>query len=120
MGKVEFKSYNLYFEDKAIMYRFILLYRDMFHSWSEDYIKETCKIWDEDRDFHYVNGRPRYRQVPWHLDPFKEAMMREGYLIYGNEIYVHMRPDDFKSINEIFKKEKDTRRSNLSIYRYVS
>ena len=120
MGRTNFRSYNLYFEDKAVMNRFILMYRDMFHSWSEDEIASKCKVYDDDRHFHFENGRPRYRIVPWHLEPNKEAMMREGYLIHDNEIYVHMKPDDFREmIKGNFKKEKDTRRSNLSIYRYV-
>ncbi len=72
--KAEFK-----FDDKATMFRFILLYRDLFHPWSKQ-TKDRVIIWSApEKDLR---------------DPVVRAAADEGYVISGNTVTTLLRPSD--------------------------
>lgn len=122
MGKIKYYTYRLDFsEDRSAISRFILLYGDLFHSWSEDNIKSMCTITHFDKPLPKLYGS-KYRHYETTYDEIQEKRVRQGFAIYDNDIMeIHCTPEDFKKIrSEItFVEVSSTRRHGRKTYKYV-
>ncbi len=119
MGKVDYRTYSLDFsEDHGAMARFIMLYKDLFHSWCEDGIKQGCTITHFDRPLPL---RGKYRHFEETYDEIQEKRMREGFWIQDYRLDIHCKPEDFKKIiSEIkFVTVSNTRKHGRKTYKYV-
>lgn len=112
MGKVDFRSYYIDFNNKEEMYRFILLFRDLFTSWCEGSMKEDCY----DYDWTKFKGQEGFKT--WNQNRYN--MMKEGYIISGNKLTIHLRPDDFKNNIKYLLDKGTVDRQHRRTYRYVS
>lgn len=121
MGRVEYRTYSIDFtEDIGAMGRFIMLYRDLFHSWAEDGIKFQCTITHFDKPLPNKNGS-KYRHYEETYDEINDKRMREGFHINNGILTIHCKPEDFKRmLSEInYVTVSSTRKHSRKTYKYV-
>ena len=108
----KYRSKIFYFEDKAYIWKFILLYKDLFKPYS---LKTNAEI--------IVYGFDDYRK--WYVNTKDENvrnMMNQGYVIRDHSIICMLDKDDFMNIlnNSGMTFEVISVDYYRKIYKYVS
>lgn len=98
------RTRRMKFKDSGSMFRFLLMYMDVFVPYSEATIIQANYVSDgkcRDRKGNIT------KRSYGHHDENVTNMMRKGYRIYDSKrVDIHIEAEDFKSIEGLFMKER--------------
>lgn len=108
MNKNIWRKRYFVFNNTEELWRFYLLFKDMWHPWSK-YCTDRIYLWEDNKYYDYNPG-----------DELVRKMMDQGFVWHKKGCIVLLTNDELNEILDTLKFEKEEIYKRRYVYKYVS